>query len=368
MDFAFSEEQEFLRRTARDWLDAKAPSEVVRRLMDDDLGHDPALWSAIADLGWQAMAIPEAYGGAGFGFLEQAVLLEEMGRALFPSPYLGSAVLAAHAILGGGDEDQREAWLPGIASGETIATVALGETGPTSTTVTAIRAGEGWVLDGEARFVVDAATADLVVVPATVPDGLGLFVVDVGADGVGVESLPTLDQTRRLAHLRFVGVQVGPGEHLVAAPAGDVLERVVRLGSVALALEAVGGAGKVLETSVQYAKDRVQFGRPIGSFQAIKHLCADMLVAVESATAAAYYAAWAAAEDDEELAVVAPLAKAYCTEAYFQCAAANIQVHGGIGFTWEHDAHLHFKRAKSSEVLLGDATTQRLAVADRLGI
>lgn len=367
MDFAFSEEQEFLRKTAREWLEAKAPIDTVRELMETDRGYDEGQWSEIADLGWQAMAIPEEYGGAGFGFLELAVLLEEMGRSLFPAPFLASVVLAANAVLEGGDDDQKSTILAGIAAGETVATVAVpegaGPFGPDDATVTATADGDGWSLSGTARYVLDGAEADLVVVPARTDDGLGLFLVS--GDDVDTERLPTLDLTRKLAHLTLDGA---PGEPLAAAPATEVLDRVLALGAVAIALEDIGGAARVLDEAVQYAKDRVQFGRPIGSFQAIKHKCADMLVAVESAKSAAYYAAWAAAEDPEELALVAPLAKSYCSEAYFHCAAENIQIHGGIGFTWEHDAHLYFKRAKSSEVLLGSPAAHRAVLADRLGL
>jgi alkylation response protein AidB-like acyl-CoA dehydrogenase len=366
MDFAFSEEQEFLRSTARDWLAAKAPSETVRSLMETDEGYDEALWKEIAGLGWQAMAIPEAYGGAGFGFLELAVLLEEMGRSLFPAPFLSTVVLAATAIGEGGDDEQKTELLGAIAAGELVATVAVPEgAGPFDVDDVAVTYADG-TLSGEARYVVDGATAGVVVVPASVDGELGLFLVERGADGSSVEPLETLDLTRKLAHLGFDSTPVVG--RLEAAPAPEVLDAVLATASVAMALEQVGGAAKVLDVAVQYAKDRVQFGRPIGSFQAIKHKCADMLVAVESARSAAYYAAWAIAEGNDEVPLVAPLAKAYCSEAFFMCAAENIQIHGGIGFTWEHDAHLYFKRAKSGETLLGSPAEHRARLADRLGI
>jgi alkylation response protein AidB-like acyl-CoA dehydrogenase len=366
MDFAFSEEQEFLRSTAREWLGAKAPSGTVRALMETESGYDEALWREIADLGWQAMAIPEAHGGAGFGFLELAVLLEEMGRSLFPAPFLSTVVMAATAIQRGGDDDQKSELLAAIAAGELVATVAMpvgaGPFGPEDLDVVAT---DG-TLSGAARFVLDGASAAVVVVPAVVDGDLGLFLVERDAAGFSAEPLETLDLTRKLAHLRFDATPVAG--RLDGAPAADVLDAVLATASVAMALEQVGGAAEVLDVAVQYAKDRVQFGRPIGSFQAIKHKCADMLVAVESARSAAYYAAWAVAEDNDEVPLVAPLAKAYCSEAFFMCAAENIQIHGGIGFTWEHDAHLYFKRAKSGETLLGSPAEHRARLADRLGI
>ena len=368
MDFAFNEEQEFLRQTAREWLEKKSPPSKVRELMESADGFDRGQWEELAGLGWHAMAIPEEYGGAGYGFLEVAVLLEEMGRALLPAPFMSSVVLAANAILLAGSEEQKAALLPGIAAGETIATVAVGESNglwdEESIATTASADGAGWALTGIKNYVLDGHTADVIVVAAKAEDGVGLFLVRKGAAGVATEALPTMDLTRKLADVTLTDA---PAERL-GGDALPAIEKLLQIASVALAVEGVGGAQKVLEASVQYAKDRVQFGRPIGSFQAIKHKCADMLVAVESSKSAAYYGAWAVAEDNEELPIVAPLAKSYCTEAYFQCAAENIQIHGGIGFTWEHDAHLYFKRAKSNELMFGDPAHHRAVLADRLGL
>jgi alkylation response protein AidB-like acyl-CoA dehydrogenase len=374
VNFAFTEEQEELRRIARRWLDEKIPSSRVRALMETEKGYDPGLWREHAELGWQAMAIPEEYGGAGFGFLEQVVLLEEMGRSLYPAPFFSTAVLAANTLLLGGTEEQKLAHLPGIASGETVATVAFtepnGRWDASGIEATATRDGDGWVIDGTKSFVLDGHVADLLIVAArTDSDGVGLFLVPGDAAGVTRRRLETMDMTRKQAEVGLAAVRV-PGEALLGVEGGgaQVLEDVLRVAAVALAAEQVGGAQRCLDMAVEYAKVRVQFGRPIGSFQAIKHKCADMLVAVESARSAAYYAAWAASVGDEELALVAPLAKSYCSEAYFNCAAENIQVHGGIGFTWEHDAHLYFKRAKSSELMFGDPSHHRAILADRLGL
>ncbi len=371
VNFAFSEEQEELRRYARQWMTERLPLPRVRQLMATPQGFDRADWKAAAELGWQAMAIPEEYGGAGFGLLEQAVLLEEQGRALFCGPFLSTAVGAANAILLAGSEEQKTTLLPAIAAGELVATLAVTEEGAgwdgENLATSAARTGDGWTIDGTKRYVLDGHTADLLVIAAQTVDGVGLFVVEAGARGVDRAALPVLDETRKQAAVTLSEVSVGEDARLPAAD-GATLARLHDLLTVALVLEQVGGAQATLDMAVQYAKDREQFGKPIGSFQAIKHMCADMLVAVESARAAAYYAAWAVAEEHEEAATVVPLAKAHCSDAFFRCAADNIQVHGGIGFTWEHDAHLYFKRATSSQVMLGSPAERRRQLADRLGL
>jgi len=379
MNFAFSEEQEMLRDTARRFLESKSSSEVVRRLMETEEGYDPALWSEIANQGWQAMAIPEEYGGAGFAFMEQAILMEEMGRTLFPSPFLSTVVVGADLVLTAGTEEQKQEILPGIASGErTIALAQLEENGSWDSdgiTMVAKTDGSDLVIDGVKSFVLDGHTADTLIVAlrtddaSTGDDGISLVVVPADSVGTTRRRLETMDQTRKQAEITFQGVRVPATAILGAEGAGwaalrDTQDRAV----VALAFEQVGGAARCLEMSVQYAKDRVQFGRPIGSFQAIKHKCADMLVEVESAKSAAYYAGWAVTAGDDEVKIVAPLAKAYCSEAFFHCAAETIQIHGGIGFTWEHDAHLYFKRAKTDELLFGSPAHHRSILADRLGI
>ncbi|MEX1207851.1 MAG: acyl-CoA dehydrogenase family protein [Acidimicrobiia bacterium] len=379
MNFAFSEEQEMLRDTARRFLEAKSPSEVVRRLMETEEGFDAALWAEISSQGWQAMAIPEEYGGAGFTFMEQAILMEEMGRALFPSPFLSTVVLGADLILTTGTEEQKQEFLPGIAAGERTVAIAQveanGSWGADGITMVAKRDGSDLILDGTKSFVVDGHTADTLIVVVRTDDttdaehGISLVVVDAGAGGITRRRLETMDMTRKQAEIAFSNVRVPARAVLGTEGAGwGALQNTLNRAIVALAFEQVGGAQKCLEMSVQYAKDRVQFGRPIGSFQAIKHKCADMLVDVESAKSAAYYAGWAVTADDGEAKIVGPLAKAYCSEAYFHCAAENIQIHGGIGFTWEHDAHLYFKRAKTDELLFGSPAFHRSVLADRLGI
>jgi len=373
VNFAFSEEQEELRKSVRRFLEDKSPSAEVRRLMETTEGYDPAVWAQTAQqLGLQGLAIPEEFGGGGFTYVELIVVLEEMGRALLCAPYFSTVALAANALLSSPDDAAKKEYLPGIAAGDTIATLALTEesgrwdrTGITMR-ARATKTRDKYSLSGVKSFVIDGHTANLILVAARTKAGVSLFAVDANAKGLTRTPLSTMDQTRKQAKLEFHNTPA----RLIGTEGGGwpVLSKTLDLAAVALAAEQVGGAQKVLEMSVEYAKVRVQFGRPIGSFQAIKHKCADMLLEVESAKSAAYYAGWAAAEDSDELPVVAALAKAYCSDAYFHCAAENIQIHGGIGFTWEHDAHLYFKRAKSSELYLGDPTYHRELLAQRIGL
>ena len=371
MNFAFTEEQDQLRDFVRSFLETKSSEEEVRRLMDTDDGYDPDVWSQMAEqMGLQALIVPEEFGGQGFGYVELIIVLEEMGRSLLCAPFFSSVVLAANTLIHSGDDAAKAAHLPGIASGETIATLALaeesGKWNADGIQMTASGGGDGWALSGTKMYVLDGHTAGLILVAARTDAGVSLFAVDGGAEGLTREALATMDQTRKQAKLTFDNTPAA----LIGTDGGgwDVLETVLDLAAVGLAAEQVGGAQMCLDMAVEYAKVRVQFGRPIGSFQAIKHKCADMLLEVESAKSAAYYAGWAASEMNDELPSVASLAKAYCSEAYFHAAAENIQIHGGIGFTWEHPAHLYFKRAKSSELLFGDPTYHRELLAQRIGI
>ncbi len=371
MNFAFSEEQEELRRIVRQFLDSKSSEAEVRRLMETTEGYDPATWSQMAnELGLQSLIIPEEYGGQGFGYVELTVVLEEMGRSLLCAPYFSTVVLAGNTLLHSGDDGAKKELLPGIASGDMVATLAFteesGKWDESGITMQATKDGDGYKLTGTKMFVLDGNAADLILVAARTDAGVSLFHVEAHTPGLKRTALATMDQTRKQARLEFADV---PAKPIGTEGEGwTVLERVLDLAAVALAAEQVGGAQKVLEMAVEYAKVRVQFGRPIGSFQAIKHKCADMLLEVESAKSAAYYAGWCASELNDELPSVASLAKAYCSEAYFHAAAENIQIHGGIGFTWEHPAHLYFKRAKSSELLFGDPTYHRELLAQRIGI
>jgi alkylation response protein AidB-like acyl-CoA dehydrogenase len=371
VNLTLTEEQEELRASVRRFLADKAPSEAVRRWMDSEEGHDPTLWKQMAgQLGLQGLAIPEEHGGAGYGPVELGIVLEELGRAITPTPFFATVALAGQALVHSGDTAAQARWLPAIADGTLTATLALSEerggAALDAVTTSAVRDGDGWALTGTKMFVVDGASADLVLLVARADEGLGLFAVEAGAAGMTRTPLDALDLTRRLGR---IDVDATPAQRV--GPAGDAtefLQRALDLAVVALAHEQVGGASACLDTAVEYAKIRVQFDRPIGSFQAIKHKCADLLVEVESARSAAYSAAWAAAEDPAELPVAAALAGSYCSEAYTHAAKENIQIHGGIGYTWEHDAHLFLKRAKSSELLFGTPVRHRARLADLIGI
>jgi len=376
MDFGFSEEQDLLRQSARDFLSKESPMTVVRRMMEDETGHSPELWEKMAQLGWQGLILPEEYGGAGMDFVDLIVVLEEMGRVVLPGPFLSTAVYTSVALLDAGTQEQKKRYLPDIASGKLLATVALlepnGRWDADGIASTATAEGSGYRLDGTKLFVPDGHIAELLLVAARTPgstaeEGVSLFCVDRGTKGVSSAALKSMDQTRRLAEVKLDGVVV-PGEALVGELGGGwpTIDRLGDRAKVALCAEMCGGAQQVLDMSVEYAKVREQFGKPIGSFQAIQHKCADMMVQVESSKSATYYAAWAVANDVDDAPLAAAMAKAYCSDAYRVVAGEGIQIHGGIGFTWEHDMHIYFKRAKSSEVSFGDATWNRELVAQQI--
>jgi alkylation response protein AidB-like acyl-CoA dehydrogenase len=367
MKFSFTDEQQEFRSVLRRFLEDRSPSSEVRRLMATDEGRDAEVWRSLSrDLGLTAIHIPEAYGGQGFGISELAIAVEEMGRALLCAPYFASTVLAATAILKAGTDEQKRVLLPDIAAGETIASFAFTEengrwdAGGVATTAT--RVGDKYRLDGVKSFVLDGHSANLIVVLARRPgteaaDGLSFFVVHGDAAGLQRQRLEAMDQTRKLARLAFSGVEAELlGEEGVASGA---LRETLDIAAICLANEMVGGAERLRESAVEFANMRVQFGRAIGSFQSLKHKAADMLLEVELAKSAAYYAAAAADEGDEELPALASLAKAAASDAYMQTAIHTVQIHGGIGFTWDNDTHLWFKRAKSSEVFLGGPAYHR---------
>ena len=369
MSMTFTAEQDEFRTSVRRFLEQKSSPADVRRLMETDEGYDPAVWRQMAEqLGLQGLALPEEYGGSGYGFIEQIAVLEEMGRALLCAPYLSSVVLAGTALVQSGDDAAKRDLLPGIADGSAIATLAwvedLAGGGTGSQCTTAQRSGDGYTIDGRKTLALDGHVASLILVVAQADDGSSLFAVDGSASGLTRRKLETLDMTRKVAALEFAATPA----RLISdeGAAAGILERTLRLAAVALAAEQVGAAQKCLDMSVEYAKLRVQFGRPIGSFQAIKHKCADMLLEVESARSAAYRAAWAAAGGSDELPLLASLAKACCSDAFASAATENIQIHGGIGFTWEHDAHLYYRRAKSTEQFLGSPAEHRDLLAQRL--
>ncbi len=379
MDFGFNDEQELLRSTARKFLENECASEFVRKRMAEPAGITDEFWGKVAEQGWLGLVFPEAYGGSGLGFVDLTVLMEEMGRAVMPGPFVSTVLLGGLTIQEAGTPGQKEAWLPKISAGQ--AKTALAWTEPSGrwdaggVTTTAKPAAGGWVLSGTKLFVLDAHLADVLVVVARSAetkqseDGISLLLVPKDSPGLEVRLLPTMDQTRKLCEVILNDVRVGADAVLGTMGRGwSPLARVVERATLALCAEMCGGAQRVLDMTVDYAKIRVAFGRPIGSYQGVKHKAADMLVDVENAKSLTYYAAWAVDENVPEAALAASMAKACCSDAYRKVAAAGIQLHGGIGFTWEHDLHLYFKRAKSSEFTFGDATYHRERVAQLIAL
>lgn len=365
MNFAFTEDQDLIRESARGWLGEFAGPAHARKVMATVEGYDRALWQEAVALGWTGLIVPEDQGGLGLGFVELAILMEEMGRALYPSPFEATVALAANALTALGTTR----YLGAIAGGAITATLAAGNaTGE----VTATPAGGGFRLDGVLRHVPDGARADLLLVAATLDGRSALFAIEGEVAGLTRDGLATMDQTRRPAELRFDKVHL-PAESLIAADAGRGLALTLDRAAVALAAFAVGAAERCLEMTVDYTRERVQFGRPVASFQAVKHQCADMALAVETSRSAAYWAACVADDsghngDGTALALAASGAKSWCARSYFDCAATAIQLHGGVGFTWEYDVHLYFKNARALEALLGDGTCHRERVAHLIGL
>lgn len=382
MEFRFTEEQAMIRDTAETFLARVSDSAAVRAAMATEAGHDPVLWRQLCgELFWQAMHIPEAYGGLGLGYVELVATLEQMGRRLFCSPFYATVCLGVNSLLVAGSEEQKSRLLSRIVDG-TTATVAW--TGPSGRRdAAAVEAtwepeGEGYRLNGSWRYVPDGHTAQLLVVAARRPgsvgrEGIGLFVLEADSAGVKRHWLPTLDQTRRQGELVFDGVFVSATGALgEPGTAWASLDTILDLATVAIAADQVGGAQQALDSSVAYTRERVQFGRPVASFQAVKHKAADMMVKVETARSALYYAACVADEAlrgtalGAGLAEAASIAKAWCSDAYYFNAGCGIQLHGGVGITAEYDIQLYFKRAGSTGVFLGDASWHRERLARQL--
>ena len=376
IQFALTDEQEQFRSAIRRFLNDKSPTTEVRRLMATAEGYAPEVWRQLsAELALPGVHVPEQYGGAGFGMVELCIVTEELGRSLLCAPYFSSAVLASNAILNAGTEAQKSTLLPSLASGARLATLAItelnGHWDPLEIELVATPNGSGYLLDGTKSYVVDGHVADLLVVAARLPKtvggtSLGLFTLSADAGGIERRLLESMDPTRKIARIDF--------HHAHSDLLGTLddgarpIVRTLDQAAIALANEMVGGAQALLDSAVSYAKLRVQFGRTIGSFQAIKHKLADMLLDVELAKSAAYYAAQAAAVEDPEWPALACVAKAAASETYLHTAAECIQIHGGIGFTWENDTHLWFKRAKSSEVFLGQPSYHRELLMKRWGV
>lgn len=369
MDARLSEEQELLCQTAREFLDRECPSRTLRAILEEGPGAGEALWKQIVELGWPGLAVPEDCGGSGLGMVELALLLEQTGRSLLPGPLLGTAVVGAGAVGLAGSPSQQRCLLPAIADGSLRIALAHLEPGADwsagAVSSSAERVSEGYRLQGRKAFVADALAATHLLVTALLPPpssgNVGLFLVEMRAPGLAVRPVSWLDATRPVAEAALEGVTVAGDALLTGSREGGaaLLERVLDRARVALSAESVGGAARALELSVAYARERQQFGRPIGSFQAIQHRCADMFVCMESARSAALYAAWAIDRDRPDAHSSACLAKAVCSEAFSKVAGDAIQVHGGLGFTWEQDPHLYFKRAKTSELAYGTPTACR---------
>jgi len=379
MDFGFSPEQEMLRATARKFLENECTSGFVRARMEEPAGVTDEFWAKLAEQGWLGLVYPEEYGGSGLGFVDLTVLMEEMGRVVMPGPFFSTVLLGGLVIREAGSPAQKKEWLARIAAGRARTTLAWTEPSArwdaAGVTCAAREDKGGFVLNGTKLFVLDAHLADALVVVArtgegkTSEEGVSLLLVPKGTRGVEVKLLPTMDQTRKLCEVSFKDATV-PADALmgVKGRAWPALARVVERATVALCAEMCGGAQRVLDMTTDYAKIRVAFGKPIGTYQGVKHKAADMLVDVENAKSLTYYAAWAVDENAPEAALAVSMAKAYVTDAYRKVAGAGIQLHGGIGFTWEHDLHLYFKRAKSSEFTFGDATYHRERVAQLINL
>ena len=378
MDFGLGEEQVMLKTSARDFLENECPKRLVREMMDDEKGYSPELWKKMAAQGWMGLSFPEEYGGAGMGYLDLAVLLEEMGRALVPGPFVPTVVLAGRPILAAGSDEQKKQFLPKIAGGDTIMTLALfepnGSLEASGVTVEAYPSGDDFIIEGSKLFVPDAHVADYILCAARTKDGpdkedgITLFLIDATTAGIHPIVLKTMTG-EKLCEVIFRNVAVPRANILGELHQGwPIIKQLLKEATVAECAWMTGGARYAMETAVAYAKERVQFGVPIGSFQIIQHKCVDMLAKVEGATSITYYAAWAVAENDSQSTLATSMAKAYCSDIYTAVTAESIQIHGGIGFTWDCDMHLYFKRAKSSEVAYGDGDYHREEVANILNI
>jgi alkylation response protein AidB-like acyl-CoA dehydrogenase len=377
MDFSLSEEQKMLQTMARDFLEKECPRSLVREMETDPTGHSTELWRKMAGLGWQGLIIPESYGGQGFSFLDLAVLLEETGRACLPGPLFPTVVLGAMTLMDAASEDQKRMLLPSVASGETILTLALTEPSATwkaeGVTTRAIREGDSYVINGTKLFILDAHVADRIICVARTgegakpEEGITLFLVDSKNPGLSHTLLKTIAADKQF-EVVFKDVKV-PSENVLGrvGEGWPIILRTLEHAAVAKCAEMVGGAQQVLEMTVEYAKERVQFGRPIGSFQAIQHHCANMATDVDGSRFITYQAAWMLSDGLPCTKEVA-MAKAWVSDAYRRVATLGHQVHGGIGFTMDHDMQLYFRRAKASELAYGDADFQREVVAVELGI
>lgn len=377
MDFGFNDEQQMLRKSVSDFCAKECGQEFLFEMWDDPPGYSKPMWKKMAELGWLGLIFDEKYEGMGLSFVDLGVIIEETGKALLPSPYISTLVLFGTGIISGGTEKQKKKILPAIASGDLIGTLALleesGGLEPGDINLDAGAGGEDYILNGIKLLVPDAHAADSMVVAArTTKDGdpargITLFIVDTNTPGVSIKPLKTMDMLRRLSEVTFQNVKVNKEQILGRIGEGwPLVQSVMSAACAALSIEMVGGAQKALDLSVEYAKVRHQFGSPIGSFQAIKHKCAEMLVNLETARSAAYYATWAIAESSPDMAMAAGVAKAWCSDACPKILEDAIQVHGGIGFTWEYVLHMYFKRARANQASFGNAAHHREQIMCRI--
>ncbi len=373
MDFGFNEEQEQLRAIVRDYLNAETPVTYARAMMDDERGYTDAAWQSMAELGWLGLSVPERFGGSGLGCLETALVAEAMGTVVLPGPWFATVAMGLAAWQAAADEAQSAQVLPEVARGEHRLALAVAEgRGSWAGADLALEAradDDGWVLDGEKLFVADARNADTILVAARTDGGIGLFALAPDTAGLVVEPMRTIDATRKLDVVRLSDVRAGSSALLGGrALAVEEFDRVIDVAKTMAAAELAGLAERALALTVDYLAVREQFGRALATFQALQHRCADMKVDLENVKSLVYYAAWALDEGAEDAALAAAMAKALASETVPRIIADAIQLHGGVGFTWEHDLHLYFKRAKASEVTFGDASFQRELVAGKLGL
>ncbi|MBA7644709.1 Acyl-CoA dehydrogenase [subsurface metagenome] len=379
MDFGLNEEQEMLKTMARDFFTNECPKTHVKEMMDDEKGYSPELWKKMAELGFLGLVIPEEYGGTGGNFIDLMVLMQEMGRAVLPSPFISTVLLAGIPLLTAGTEEQKKEFLPKIAAGDVILALALsepnGDLGADAIEIEAVAEGNDYIINGTKLFVLDAAAADHILCATRTKrtkdpeEGITLFLIDAKADGVQITSLKTMDETRKQCEVLFKNVKV-PAKSMVGElhQGWPILKKTLNQATAMLCGEMVGGLDTVMEMTLDYAKQRIQFGVPIGSFQAIKHKFADMLIQVEYARSLTYYAAWTVDQDIPDSPVAVSTAKSWCGDAYKHVTNEGVQIHGGIGFTWDHDMHLYFKRARSSDTAFGDSTYHRELIAQSLNL
>jgi alkylation response protein AidB-like acyl-CoA dehydrogenase len=376
MEFILNEEQEMLKTMARDFLENECPKTLVRQMMEDEVGHSPELWKKMAEVGWLGLVFPEKYGGSEMNFRDLTILCEEMGRAMLPGPFFSTLLLAGIPILEAGTEEQKQEFLPKIASGDLVCTLAVleedGDFWPDAVQLKATPRGNDYIIGGTKMFVPDAKAADYILVAARTSrsanpeEGITLFMVDKTEWGVYMTPLLTMDETRKQYDLMLNRVAVPASNIIGEVDQGwPILESMALKARAALCAEMVGGGEWVLETTVNYAKDRIAFGVPIGSFQAIKHKCADMYSGLEYARSLMEWAAEAIKDGSPDAQIAVSMAKSYCGDVYKTVCSDGIQIHGGIGFTWDHDMHLYFKRSRSADSAFGDVNYHRGLIAKR---